>query len=92
MLFNEADWETSQRAVGRVCTGVCPEHLLLAADNKCRLNPKKIPSEPAEHLRQRAERGAVISLRRYTQGLARINSWACPGADRRDAGEDSGVC
>lgn len=43
MLFNEANWETSHHAAAYVCvcTGVCREHLLLAADNKCQLNPKK---------------------------------------------------
>ncbi len=65
MLFNEANWETSQHAVMCVCvcTGVCHEHPLLAADNKCQLE-KKIPSGPAEHLWQREERGAVTSLGR----------------------------
>lgn len=51
-----------------VRTDVYPEHLLLAADNKCELKSKKInkkiPSGPAEHLRQTEERGAVTRLGR----------------------------
>lgn len=64
MLFNEANWETSQHAAVCARTAVCREQLLSAADNKCQLNPKKIPSGPVEHLRQGEERGAVTSLGR----------------------------
>ena len=47
VLFNEANWETSQYAAVSVCvcTDVCPEHPLLAGDNKWELKPKKKKKE-----------------------------------------------
>lgn len=74
-----------------VCTDVCREHLLLAADNKCQLNPQKKQKKKEKRNPSRTGTadptedggGAGSSPGRQTHRLAGINSWACLPGDRR---------